>query len=218
MKYVFLFFILQSSSYATARSLKNFLKQYPNVSSESTVSFDLKTSKTTLVAVLRCFDDKEKELSSCKINSPFKQIENWSYDFYIYKNKKFEFLQKSDQLIGYDLSIYEKRGIIYLKSNFHFGSTTVTESKYRLEAGKLKLIGIEYHIAYGGQPERYENKNRLTSSDFSINILTDKFERTDNYVGGKTEKSSCPFNQKFKNFTISDSIFIPVDDDNFSCD
>lgn len=202
IKYLVLAMLVSSNTWAS----EEFFKQYPKACRANSTSLTLTKDSSPLVAVLKCLDAKDKEIASCKLG---KACDRWLYEVYFNKENKYELLQKSYPILGDKPKISAKKDIVSVKSSFSGGSQANEEDKFRLEDGKLKLIGIEYSIVFNSQLVIGEDDPY--ASDFSVNTLTEKVQRTDHFEGPKTKKMTCKMNPKFKNLTIAESIDTSID-------
>lgn len=207
MKLVIVIFFLFFVEFAQSTTVSNFSKQHPTVCEENLTY--LETSKNSLVAVLKCLDNKDKEIFSCKLQNG---CDKWFYDIYLKVDGKYEQIQKTNPLSGYDSSIQVKKNTISRFIKFHFGSTTRSEFKYQLRGKKLKLIGFEYSISFNGNSI---GPGLPHSSDFSVNTLSEKMIQTDYDEDNKESKTTCKVT-KFKNLTIADDVDTSIS--NLVCD
>lgn len=207
IKYFVFSMLVSSNTWAS----EDFFKQYPTVCKGNSKSLTLAKNSSPLVAVLKCLDSKDKEVASCKLG---KSCDRWVYEVYFNKENKYELLQKSPPFLGDKPTISVKKDIVSVKSSFRGGSHANEEDKFRLEDGKLKLIGIEYSIVFNSQLTNGEDDPY--ASDFSINTLTEKVQRTDHFSGPYTKKMTCKMNPKFKNLTFAEQIDTSID--NLNCE
>lgn len=207
IKYLVLAMLVSSNTWAS----EEFFKQYPKACRANSTFLALTKNRSPLVAVLKCLDAKDKEIASCKLG---KACDRWFYEVYFNKQNRYELLQKSYPILGDKPKISVKEGVVSVKSSFSGGSQANEEDKFRLEDGKLKLIGIEYSIVFNSRLVNGEDDPY--ASDFSINTLTEIVRRTNHFEGPKTKEMTCKMNPKFKNLTIAEQIDTSID--NLECE